>query len=352
LKFTTTQEEMKAALDTVKRVAAAKSTLPALSMVLIQADDTLMFTTTDLERFVQRTVKAKIAEKGQALVPVTTLSEYVASLPSDAITLSTKKNDLHIKCGRFESTVKGINPEEYPTIPNVPAEMEMDGDELRAALNKTAYACATDDSRPVLTALCFDGPTLVSADGFRLAKTTMPIESSLKALVPARSIKELVRLLSGTVKIGATANHLLFEFSDTRLGTRLIEGQFPPYERIIPTASGTEITVSVASLLSALKSATVFAREASMQVKLTAENNALTINAKSAEEGDATAAVDAEITGNISFALNVRYLSEMLNALGSERATFFVTSPSSPVLVKPVGDESSLHLCMPMNNNR
>jgi DNA polymerase-3 subunit beta len=357
MEFTVTQQDLKEALDTVKRSAATKTTLPALSCVLVDAGEGVKFTTTNLESYAVKTLKAKVKEAGRALVDVALLSEFISTLPDDQVRISTKGKKVQIECGRVSSNVNVLDPEDFPAIPQIEATFEFDGEVLKRVIGQSIYAAAQDDSRPVLTGMLIQGGdnfTVATADGFRMAVIQHPIKTEpFSVIVPAKTMKELSRVLSGTVKIGVSNNAIVFKMDGVEIGSRLIEGQYPSFDRILPSGEGTKITLSVSDLFAATKNASVFLKSGSPILRLDAKKSSLMVIGQDAEMGDAVGTIDCVTEGDFqTFALNPRYVLEMLSAMGTERTTLCVASPSSPLLILPVGDETARYVLMPMHTDR
>jgi DNA polymerase-3 subunit beta len=369
-------------LNVVGRVVPSKSTLPVLGNVLLATDrGQLKLAATNLDMAVSYWVGAHIDEEGAVTLPARLLADFVSSLPDDRIdmSLTTRGYTMHLTCGRFAANIKGIDAEDFPRIPGVadavpyalPATM------LRECIQSVVFAAAPDDSRPVLSGVLFtlkDGQlTLAAADGFRLAVrsaelTDPPIEGGqpsapLQMIVPAKTLTEVARVLTDgeeQVEIAATPtkNQVMFrQAARAEIVSRLIEGQFPDYNKILPKQHSTRAVVNTSEFLRATRAASVFARDNSMIVKLDVTPGPeelipgrLSVTANSAEVGDNAAEVDASVEGGESqIAFNGRYLRDALEAIGTAQAALEITGPSSPGVVRPVGEQNGyLHVIMPM----
>lgn len=379
MKLSCLQENLDKGLNIVGKAVPAKSTLPALSNVLLATDQgRLKLAATNLEVAISCWIGAKVDEEGAITVPANLLSEFVRSLPNDRIDveLSERTRTVHLHCARSEANIKGIDAEEFPSIPTIGEGMRItvDAATLHDSISLVAFAAASDDSRPVLTGvlLIFKGDTMtmVAADGFRMAMKSSALATTLEqeasVIVPARAMRELGRILSDseeTVEISITQNRnqVLFRVGNVELMSRLIEGQFPPYERIMPPPSQNKVVVSTGEFLNANRTAAIFARDNSNIVRLQftpgqegLTPGKLTITATSAELGDNVGEIDATITGQPpQIAFNTRYLDELLRALEkSSQLQLEVSSSASPGSFRPVGDEGYLHIIMPMHTNR
>lgn len=379
MKLSCLQENLDRGLNIVSRAVPAKSTLPALSNVLMSSDQgRLKLAATNLEVAISCWIGAKIEEEGSITVPATLLAEFVRSLPNDKIDLSlnSRTRTVNLRCARFEANIKGIDAEEFPSLPSIGEGMRisLDARLLHDAIAQVVFAAATDDSRPVLTGvlvtLSGDKMTLVAADGFRMAMKTAVLESPVAeeatVIVPARALRELGRIIADgeepvEVSITPNRNQVLFRQGNVELVSRLIEGQFPPYERIIPPSTENRVVVSTGEFLNANRTTAIFARDNANIVRLQftpgeegLTPGKLTLSATSAEVGDNVGEIDAAITGQPSpIAFNSRYLDELLKVLEkSSQLSLEIASPSSPGAFRPVGDDGYLHIIMPMHTNR
>jgi DNA polymerase III subunit beta len=360
------QESFKRSLSTVLPAVAGKSTLPVLSNVLIRAaGDGLTLTATNLEIGVTDRIGAQVAEDGAVTLPAKLLSDVVGSLPNDKITLTldSRTQSVKLECGRFTTNIKGIEADEFPTVPGFgtadPA-LTLPADVMGAALGQVVFSAASDDSRPVLAGVLTrvkDGTlTLAAADGFRLAVRTVPASEAtpFEAIIPARSLDMIAKLASNaeTVEllIAPNGNQALFRVGSTELVTRLIDGRFPDVERIIPQQHTTRIIVDVAALMKAVKLAALFAVQAQNVIRLAfAADGGITITANAAEVGDNQGSVEASVAGDGgTISLNVKYLTDLLGTLKGSVAIETQT-PQSPGVFRPVGQDGYVHVIMPMS---
>ena len=368
-------------LNVVGRVVPSKSTLPVLGNILLTSErGQLKLAATNLELAVSYWVGAHIEDEGAVTLPARLLTDFVSSLPDDRIdmSLTTRGHTMHLTCGRFSANIKGIDAEDFPRIPAVtdvtpyaiPAAL------LRECIQSVVFAAAPDDSRPVLAGVLFtlkDGQlTLAAADGFRLAVRSVemaepPVEGGqpatpLQMIVPAKTLSEVARVLGDgdeQVEIAATANknQVLFRLPRAEIVSRLIEGQFPDYQKIMPKQYSTRAVINTGEFLRATRAASVFARDNSMIVRLEVAPGAeelapgqVKVSATSAEVGDNAGEIDASVDGGeAQIAFNGRYLRDALEAIGTSQVGLEITGASSPGVVKPVGEaEGYLHVIMPM----
>jgi DNA polymerase-3 subunit beta len=374
MKLTCLQENLKRGLATVSHAVAGKSTLPVLSNVLLATDNgRLKLAATNLEVGITHWIAADVIGEGSVTVPAKLLSDVVGGLPNDKVTLELdgKTQTLRITCARFTSNIKGIEAEEFPQIPTVSGResaVSVAPTLLREAIDQVAFAAASDDSRPVLTGVLVrlrdNRMTLAAADGFRLATRSINLPESVNAqefIVPARSLSELGRILGeteGAVSLVVTpsGSQVLFHTDSTELVSRLIDGRFPDFERIIPKEYQTRSVLETSELAKAVKLASFFASNSQNVVKLTLESGGdlgpgkMVISANAAEVGDNTGELDGLISGSGGqIALNVRYLAEALAAMRTPQVALETQSAQSPGVFKPIGQDGYIHIIMPMS---
>ncbi len=380
MKLECLQENLAEGLTVVGRVVPTKSTLPVLSNVLLSTrDGELQLTANNLELSVAHRVPAAIAREGEITLPSRLLSDYVALLDHGQkveLDLNSKTHKVHLACGRYEANVAGIDAEDFPPIPAVSGgtSFSIPAGLLKEAINEVVFAAAPDDTRPVLAGVLLKmgggSLTLAAADGFRLAVRTVELPEAgpdLQMIVPAKTLIEVARLLGSAadddqVAINTTpnGNQIYFAFGKTEITSRLIEGQFPDYQRIIPPDAKTKVKVSTTDFLRATRAAAVFARDNSNIVRLecspSKENaelalGSILVKSTSAEMGDNEGNLDAVVEGDdTQIAFNGRYLRDALEAIDTPEVLLQITGPSSPGIIRPAGEPNGyLHVIMPMH---
>ena len=315
--------------------------------------------------------------------PARLLSEYVGNLPNDSIDMELvlRTHTLNLACARVKTNIKGIDAEEFPLIPVVTDKptLVIQPDLLKEMIAQVAFAAATDESRPVLAGVLasFDGTagtfTMAAADGFRLSVRTASLPNGagakLDVIIPARTLNEVARILAsidtandGAVEITVTPNksQVLFHMNDVDVVSRLIEGQFPNYQQIVPKTSKTKSLLTTADFLRSTRRASIFARDSANVIRLSltpgdeVAPGRLTINATAAEVGDNEEEMDAIVEGEaINVAFNARYLADVLGIIGTTQVSLETASPSSPGVLRPAGSEAQFtHVIMPMHVTR
>lgn len=369
------QAELERALHQVSRAVARRSTLPVLSNVLLVADEgTLRVTATNLEIALSVTLPADVLEPGQLSVRADVFSDFIGSLPRQEVTLtgSPGNTDLRVTCGTSKARIAGIPAEDFPTIARIgeqPPTATVSTEALREAIGQVVFAAATDDSRPVLAGVLleFRGQelTLAAADGFRLSVRTLslpqPAATDLAIIVPAKALGELARVVADgeeTVHLLVTPNRSQVLARSGRLEflSRLIDGSFPEFRQIIPKQWRTRVTVDREAFLAAARRAKIFAQSNNEVVKLQflpgdseLDPGSMVVSAQAADAGDTEDVLPARVDGpEATIAFNGRYLTDVLSVAKSTEIAIEMTSSNAAGVFRPVGDESFVHVVMPM----
>jgi DNA polymerase-3 subunit beta len=365
VKLTVARKELYEGLQIVGRAVSTQTTLPVLKNVLIEpGTDAIKLSATDLELGVEVLVPANIPEGGSLTVPARTFSEIIAALPEADVSLAADDRDnLVICCRRSEYRIHGLTAEDFPTLPEVGGSVSLQLPQplMKAMIRQTALAASDDDTRPILTGVCLvvsEGRLrLVATDTHRLAVRTAAVPDvtgDSTVIVPVRAMNELLRVLSDdeekTLHVRIDQNQILFRTERVTLVSRLIEGQFPRYERVIPSSHTRRLTIQRDELQSSLRRARIVARDAAAKdrVLLAAEGENLVITAEG-DEGRAHEEFEIAREGDeISIAFNVSYMLEVLGVLDTEGVFLELTEPLSPAVLRPVDGDDYLMVIMPM----
>ncbi len=368
MKLSVMQENLARGLSVVSRAVSSRSTLPVLANVLLKTEDAgLKLTATNLEIGITYWVPGKIDEDGATTVPARLLTDLVNSLPpGDKVELEVKSGDtLHVQAGRFRTHIKGIDAEEFPAIQTAGERptTRIAQNVLRRALAEVAFAAASDEARPILTGVLarFEGDqlTLAAADNYRIAVKTVPILDAvpeMSVVIPARALNELARVLADVddpveVVIATGRNQALFHLEGIDLVSRLIDGQFPNYQQVMPQSHATRAILDREELLRAVRPAALIAHESANIVKLQIGGDGesgITVSAN-AEVGDHVGQVEAAVEGDeTTIAFNARYLADVLTNVDAEQFALELNGPLSPGVFKPVGDDQYVHVVMPV----
>jgi DNA polymerase-3 subunit beta len=368
VKLSVMQENLARGLSVVSRAVSSRSTLPVLANVLLRTEDAgLKLTATNLEIGITYWVPGKIETDGATTVPARLLTDLVSSLPgSERVDLELQGADtLHLRCGRFATHVKGIDADEFPTIqtagerPTTRVSQKV----MKHALEEVIFAAASDEARPILTGVLakFEGSklTLAAADNYRIAVRTIDILDPVEAasvVIPARALAELARILTDTddpveLVLAQARNQVLFHLEGVDLVSRLIDGQFPNYQTVLPATHATRAELDREELLRAVRPAALIASSSANIVKLQVggEDGVGVVVTATADVGDYTGDVEAAIEGDATtIAFNARYLNDVLSNVQADRFALELNGPLSPGVFRPVGDDGYVHVVMPV----
>jgi DNA polymerase-3 subunit beta len=364
------QENLARGLGIVSRAVSSRATLPVLANVLLKTDNSgLKLTATNLEIGINCWVPGKVEAEGEITVPAKLLTDLVASLPNQRIDLqlSAKDRTLKVTCGGSRSSIKGIDADEFPVVAAIgdaPAT-SVDSRALREALGEVVFAAATDESRPILTGvltrLASDRMTLAAADNYRIAvrglTLAQPVGAEISIVVPGRSYAELMRILPDAeqpIEITITPNksQVLFHVEGIDLVSRLIEGQFPNYEPVIPSGHSSRAVLDREAFLAGARRASIFARDSANIVKVEVGGDGtseVSITAHAADVGDNADALEASVEGQqTTIAFNARYLTDVLAALAADEVALELSGPLAPGVIRGIGHDDYVHVIMPV----
>lgn len=374
MKVSVLQENLAQGLNVVSRAVSTRSTYPILANVLISAEDgRLKLSATDRELGITCWIGAKISEPGATTVPARTFNDLVSTFPGETVDmeLAVRTQTLHLKAGRANAEIKGIDAQEFPPMPepDKATGVEMPAGDLKEMIQQVVFAASRDDARPVLTGVLItvEGKTItmVAADGFRLsvrkAQLKTAAEQSMRAIVPARALNEVARIAaddkeSVSMSLPPGRGQVIFSMKNAELRCQLVEGAYPEVQQVVPNGFKTRTVIATDAFLKAAKQAEIFARESSHIARLDikpGEGKApgtVEISATSEETGSNDSKVDATVEGGpILIAFNVRYLREVLDVMKTSNVALETTAAAAPGVVRPMGDEDFLHVIMPMH---
>ena len=360
-----TQENLAKALQTVGRIVGNRSTLPVLANVLIKTESNrLKLSTTNLEMGITYWVGAKVDDEGSLTVPARLLGEYTSSLPSGNVNLHQEAMSLRIKAERYSSSINGIDAEEFPTIPTIDKEpaLSIPASEFKQAMSQVVLVASSDDARPVLNGVYMyidDGSLVMAAtDSYRLAEKKLAVKTDqeLKVIVPARTIQELLRMIGDTdanIDIILDEDQICFRFGDVELVSRLIDGQFPNYQQLIPKDIQTSFTIDTSEFGSIAKVASLFSKENAGSVTLSVDsaNELMSLRSIASQVGENTSQAKVVVDGDdAEVSLNGRYISDALGVIKTQQVQFSITGKVNPCLLKPIDSEDYLHIIMPLRS--
>ena len=366
MKLFCSQKDLEAALNIVNKAISSNNTLPVLNNILVKAEGKkLYFSATNLEIAISYFVDADVRSEGAITVPAKLITSYVSLLVDEKVELSIGDGmTLLIQSSTSTTKIKGISADEFPLIPKVDAEhsFNVSTSDFDAAIAETAFAASTNISRPVLSGVYFvvDGGEMkmVATDSYRLAERKVmfdkKIDGSFNCLVPARTISELGKITNRSeakeVSISVSKNQVLFKVGNVELISRLIEGKFPDYERIIPKEGKTKVEVSVEDLSLVLKRVSLFAKENNNSIRLSATNDGkLLVSTDETKVGEEKAEVVIKMEGeNNKISLNSQYMLDVLTYITDEKIVLEMSDKLSPAVIKPIKRDDYIYIIMPL----
>jgi DNA polymerase-3 subunit beta len=375
MKVTILQENLARGLGIVSRAVSPRSTLPVLANVLLASDEgRLRLSATNLEMGITCWITARIEDEGSTTVPARTFVDLVNTLPGEqvALNLDSQTQTLNVRSGTSTNDIKGIDAQEFPPlpVPDMDGAVQLNVIDFKEMIQQVTFAASSDEARPVLMGVLMqvenDQITMAAADGFRLSvrtsKLTAPAPQAVNIIIPARALNELARIASDgeetiAMVVPKGRGQVVFRVKDVELVSQLIDGSFPDYQQIIPRSYKSRTLISTASLLKACKQAEIFAREGSNVARLDIkaakgemDPSEVEISATSEETGKNENIIEATVDGNsVLIAFNVKYLREALEIIKSPNVALETSAANAPGVIRPVGDESYLHVIMPMH---
>lgn len=360
------QENLKVSLNITQNIIGRNLTLPILNNVLICTENgRLKISSTNLEIGINTWVSGKVEKSGSITCPAKVLANFVNNLPNKKIELDVKNNILTVKCENYKASFNGLPADDFPIIPKIEDTplVELKSGVLRDALLKVVGAASLSESRPEITGVLFKFEKkelrLAATDSFRLAEkvifeTDKKSEDIRSLIIPQRTIQEVIRALGEKevdVKICLGASQILFNGGDIQIISRLIDGQYPDYQQIIPKNFTTQAIMDKGELLNVIKAASVFSNKTS-SIKFSLSDSELEVLSQDPDLGENKSKITAKIQGKkVEVDFNYRYLLDGLANIGTKQVFMGLISDSSPAIIKPINDESYIYLIMPIKAN-
>ncbi len=363
MKLQVTQENLSKALGSVARIANSRGTLPILSNVLLKTvDGRLSIAATNLDIAITHYIGSKVADEGSITVPARLMQDFVSSLPGGVIDLKLDEHKLHIKAEKYKSMINGITAEDYPVMPAIEngKTWKVPGKLLKQSLQQVVVAASSDEARPVLTGVywhTYEGRLfIVATDSYRLAeKSLVSIDQEIDLLIPANALQDLLRII-GDFEEDVIVTHddqqVLFKVGDVELVTRLIEGKYPDYRKLIPRSFASDATLKRTELVNITKVSSLFARESagSVTINLDAEEQQVSIRSIASQIGENTASASAAITNEGAITLNSKYILDALHALSGETVQIAFNGKLEPCILTDPSSNDYLHVIMPLKS--
>jgi DNA polymerase III subunit beta len=370
MKLVIERGELLRALGHVTSVVERRTTIPILSNVFLKASGSaVQFKATDLEREVVEQVAAKVEQPGAVTVPAHMLHDIVRKLPDGAeVTLQRdpEKDRLTLSAGPARFALQTLPAEDFPDLASgeFPHRFEVDAHALKRLIDKTRFAISTEETRYYLNgiylhaAMTGETPTLraVATDGHRLAQVELDRPAGAEGMpgiiIPRKTVHELQRLIESSehaIDVSISPAKVRFEIGTVTLTSKLIDGTFPDYGRVIPQGNDKELRVSNTEFMKAVDRVATIASERGRVVKLSISTNKVVLSVNNPEGGSATEEVQVDYKSTpLDIGFNARYLLDISGQLESETAIFKLADPGSPAIVRDGDDLSALYVLMPM----
>ena len=373
MKIFSLQENLKQGLFIVGHIAGKNVNLPILNNIMIKIEGgNIKMLATNLEIGIVTMVRGKIEKEGAYTVDAKIISECINLLPNKKVGLELKDGVLAVDSDNYKVKIRGQSAEEFPLIPEVDKKNYYSApiEEFKKAVTQVMFAVSLSESRLELSGVMFNfngaGLTLAATDSYRLAEKNIKIKTNnseeKKIIVPAKTLQELIRILSGLqasalaaedqgIKFYLSENQILFTCGSTELVSRLIEGQYPDYQQIIPTTSKTKAISQRAELIRAVKLASLFSKTGINDINLDFPKgkNQVVVSSVSGQTGENVTSLEAKVSGEDNgIVVNYRYLLDGLNNIDSELVRLEIVDGNTPCLLKSDKETDYLYIIMPI----
>jgi DNA polymerase III subunit beta len=360
-------------LQLVSRGVSARSTIQLLGGILVEAGgETLKLSATDMEISIQTSSPAEVEGEGRVVIPARIFNDIVRSLPGGSFSLEhdASEGTVRLVAGENEYSIRAYAADDYPQLPSFPEEgtFMMSGESLVETVEKVSRSYSRDETRPVLTGILISFEDsrvrMVTTDSYRLSiketeLATTAFEGSREAIIPARAMQEVSRIFGSEgeedVGVSLSENQALFRIGDVVFGTRLIDGNFPEYRRLLPTDFEREIAIPREELIGTLRRVNLFAARQTppVPVSLSFSEGSVEVIVRNGEVGDAHERLSASSEDEFLISFNPSYLLDGVSAIDSEKVVFKLNEPLKPGLIVPEengGEPDFLYLIMPMRD--
>ena len=369
MKLTIERAALLKSLGHVQSVVERRNTIPILSNVKMEASDgRLALNATDMDVDIIEAVEAEVATGGATTAPAHTLYDIVRKLPDGAqVEIEADgEGQLHLRAGRSRFQLSCLPTEEFPVMAggDMGHEFDLAAGELRALIDRTRFAISTEETRYYLNGIFLhaaqrDGVDVlraVATDGHRLASVESPLPEGAAGMpgviIPRKTVAELRKLVEETsadIRISLSETKVRFAFDDVQMTSKLIDGTFPDYERVIPAGNDKEWEIDCRIFGDAVDRVSAISSEKSRAIKLAIGSGNLVLSAHSPENGSATEELEIGYAGDtIEIGFNSRYLLDITQQIEGDTARFVMADAASPTIIREVDDSSALYVLMPM----
>ncbi|MBL7142401.1 MAG: DNA polymerase III subunit beta [Candidatus Pacebacteria bacterium] len=382
MKITILKDKLKEGIGVVEKISAKSTTLPILNNILISAEKNFLnLSATDLEMGIKWWALVKTEKEGKIAIPSKILSSFVGFLPNKSVSMELKGLDLKIGCENYQTTLKGVDPEEFPIIPKVFSEekVEIQIKKFCQSLGSVVDIASLSSTKPEISGVYFlfqkNMIIMAATDSFRLGEKKVSLDSSsgnmskdYSFILPQKAAKEIINIFGekeGVLTIYFSPNQILFETKlsevahpQIQLTSRLVEGDYPNYQEIVPKKYETSVSFSLEEFINQIKLASLFSGKINeIKLKVDASKNRINFFSQNPDVGEYNSFLSGKVEGKpceISF--NYRFLLDGLLNIGlnqqkKSEAVLELTGSEKPGVLKLKGDESYLYLVMPIKNS-
>lgn len=365
MKITCVLEKLKTAVSKTEKITTKKASLPILECLLLEVvNNSLVIRATNLEIGIEITVPVKVNTPGRAAVPANVFSQFLNNLPADgSVDLEYNENTIIISGDTFKTEIKTHDDSEFPSIPSVESgeETEISTTQITKGFRSVWYAASPSSMKPELSSVYMysedDGALyFVATDSFRLAEKVIPDAdiNDISILIPHRNVAEIIRALSdidtsATITVGE--NQMTIITNDIYISSRLIDGNFPDYKKIIPNSSQVEVVVPTQRFTDTLRVSDIFSDKFNqLTITTNPQDNELSLSTSNADVGENTTNIPVEINGEaVTVNFNHRYITDSFQSIQSEEVLLSL-SANAPMVLRPRNDNTFKYLVMPMSN--
>jgi len=375
MKLIILQEKLKEGVRVVERISTKSLSLPVLNNILVKAEKNFLnMATTDLEIGIKWWALAKVEKEGAITVPARVFSDFINFLPNKQIALELKDSTLTIECENYQTSLKGLNPEDFPIIPQITEgeSISVDSHSFCQGLSQIADIAIPSTAKPEISGIFFifqkDFIKMAATDSFRLGektfypnlKTPNTLSREYTLILPQKAAKEIINIFGekeGELRICFSPNQILFELPmaetshpQIQLISRLIEGEYPNYQEIIPKKYETQVIFQRNEFLNQIKSAALFSGKINeAKLKIDPKKEKVELFSQNPDLGEYHSHLAGKIKGKeLEISFNHRFLADGLLNIKSSEVVFELTGPEGPGVLKPAGDPSYLYVVMPI----
>ena len=370
MKFTCAKNELKDALQVANRAVAVKPQTPILAGIYLRAEgSTLEMQANNFSLGIITKIAVNTEEGGEVVVVGKYFQEIVAKLPGDTVTISHEEGDsvVYINSGASAFNLLAMSGEDFPKVKSqeVITSFKIRGSALKNLVRKTVFACAADDaSRPIFTGCLFElngsSITVAATNTHRIAIQKDTIQGEVEGMnfiVPSGTLRDLVRMIDTSsenlITVDYSGKYIAFTFDNVFMTSRLIEGQYPPYEKVVPASCDMHVKVNVAELLAAVDRVALISKETEYNtIRFIFTQDGVNVSSTSPEVGKAEEHVSATLEGEeLDISFNVKYIAEVLNVLETENCRIGMNKPLYPIDIREEDNDEYIYIVTPVRTN-